>query len=222
MYHHLKTLEPGASELQRTWTVAPEQFRAQLDYLQARGFHTITFQELSAFFENGAPLPTNPIILTFDDGWINAYTVAFPELRKRNMRGVFFVPTNYAKAGGELFINWDQIIEMDRAGMEFGGHSISHADLTKVNLTEARRQLVESKTIMQEKLGHPIVALSYPFGAHNAQIVAETQAAGYRAAVILCCGFKQNADALLTLPRIRVSYDDSQDDFAKRLPASAP
>jgi peptidoglycan/xylan/chitin deacetylase (PgdA/CDA1 family) len=218
MYHHLETLPPNASETLRTWTVAPEQFAAQLDYLQARGFHTITFQQLLAFFENGAPLPTQPVILTFDDAWIDGYTVAFPELRKRGMVGVFFVPTRYVNAGGALLMNWEQVLEMDRAGMEFGGHTISHEDLTKANLQDARRELVESKAELEEKLGHPIAAFSYPFGAYNARIVAETQAAGYKAAVILCCGFKIKSEQLLTLPRIRISYGDTINDFAKRLP----
>ncbi|MBI4670561.1 MAG: polysaccharide deacetylase family protein [Chloroflexi bacterium] len=218
MYHHLKTLAPNASETLRTWTVSPEQFTAQLDYLQTRGFHTITFRQLAEFFERGAPLPTQPLILTFDDAWIDAYTVAFPELRKRGMVGVFFVPTQYVDAGGELLMNWEQVLEMDRAGMEFGGHTISHADLTKTNLVEARRQLVQGKAITEEKLGHPIVALSYPFGAFNPQIVAEAGAAGYRAAVILCCGYKQQSDLLLMLPRIRISYGDTLDELAKRLP----
>lgn len=218
MYHHFNPLPAGASELLRTWTVAPEQFAAQLDYLQTRGFHTITFKQLVDFFERGAPLPTQPIILTIDDGWIDAYTVAFPELQKRNMVGVFFVPTNYATAGGELLLNWEQAREMSRAGMEFGGHTISHEDLTKISLPEARQQLRASKALMEEKLGQPVLALSYPYGAFDARIVAETQAAGYQAAVILCCGYEQQSDLLLTLPRIRVSYDDTLDDFAKRLP----
>ncbi len=218
MYHHLKTLAPNASETLRTWTVSPEQFAAQLDYFQSRGFHTITFKQLVNFFETGAPLPSKPIILTFDDAWLDAYTVAFPELRKRGMVGVFFAPTNYVDAGGELFVNWDQAVEMDRAGMEFGGHTLNHPDLSKTNVVEARRQLAQSKAILEEKLGHPIVAFSYPFGAHNSQIVAETSAAGYRAAVILCCGYKQQSALLLTLPRIRISYGDSLNEIAKRLP----
>ncbi len=218
MYHHLKYREPNASETLKTWSVAPDQFAAQLDYLQGRGFHTITFKQLVAFFENGAPLPTNPILLTFDDGWIDAYTVAFPELKQRGMVGNFFVPTRYADAGGELLVNWEQILEMDRAGMEFGGHTISHADLTKITLEEMRRELRDSKTKIEDKLGHPIYALSYPFGAFNPKVMAETQAAGYRAALILCCGYKQSADILFALPRIRVSYDDTLDDLASKLP----
>lgn len=218
MYHHLNPLPPDASELLRTWTVSPQQFTAQLDYLQAHGFHTITLKQLADFFERGAPLPTRPIVITIDDGWLDAYTVAYPELVKRKMVAVFFVPTNYATAGGELFLDWAQAAEMSRAGMELGGHTISHEDLTQTDLGEMRRQLTASKALMEEKIGQPVVSLSYPFGAHNARVVAETQAAGYRAAVILCCGYQQQAENLLTLPRIRVSYEDTLEDFAGRLP----
>lgn len=218
MYHHLELLPANASETLRTWTVAPEQFAAQLDYLQERGFHTITFKQLVEFFDEGAPLPTKPALLTFDDGWIDDYTVAFPELAKRGMVGNFFPPTQYVDAGGKLLMDWDQVLEMDRAGMEFGGHTVSHADLTKINLHEVRRQLTVSKAKMEEKLGHTTYAFSYPFGSFNPKIVAETQAAGYRAGLILCCGYKLNADILLTLPRIRVSYGDTVEEIAHKLP----
>lgn len=218
MYHHLKYREANASQVLRTWSVAPNEFAAQLDFFQARGFHTITFKQLVEFFEDGAPLPTKPLLLTFDDGWIDSYTVAFPELKKRGMVGNFFVPTQYLDVGGELLINWEQAIEMDRAGMEFGGHTISHEDLTKITLEQMRRQLSGAKEKMEAKFGHPTYALSYPFGAFNPRVVAATQTAGYRAALILCCGYKIHADDLLTLPRIRISYDDTLEDIAKKLP----
>jgi peptidoglycan/xylan/chitin deacetylase (PgdA/CDA1 family) len=134
------------------------------------------------------------------------------------MVGVFFVPTNYVDAGGEQLLDWTRVLEMDRAGMEFGAHTMNHADLTKVNLVEVRRQLVEGKQKLEAKLGHPVLALSYPFGAYNPKVIAETAAAGYRAAVILCCGYKQRGDMLLMLPRIRVSYGDTVDALARKLP----
>lgn len=218
MYHHLKYREPGASEVLKTWSVAPDQFAAQLDYYRQQGYHTITFKQLVEFFDDGAPLPTKPILLTFDDGWLDHYTVAFPELKKRGMVGNFFIPTQYADAGGELLVNWDQVLEMDRAGNEFGGHTISHEDLTSINLDEMQRQLGGAKAYMEEKLGHPTYALSYPFGAFNPRVIAETGAAGYRAALILCCGYEQSADIMLALPRIRVSYEDTIQDIAGKLP----
>lgn len=218
MYHHLKYRSAADGAALKTWSVAPNAFAAQLDYFQQRGFHTITFKQLVDFFENSVPLPPNPILLTFDDGWIDNYTVAFPELHQRGMVGNFFPPTRYANAGGELLINWDQVLEMDRAGMEFGGHTIDHKDLTAVSPEEMRRQLVDGKARMEEKLGHPIYAFAYPFGAFNPRVVAETGNAGYKAALILCCGYEVSSDGLLTLPRIRISYDDTISDIAEKLP----
>jgi peptidoglycan/xylan/chitin deacetylase (PgdA/CDA1 family) len=218
MYHHLKFRDANASEVLKTWTVSPDQFAAQLDFLKQRNYHTITFKQLVEFFQEDKPLPPNPILLTFDDGWLDHYTVAFPELKKRGMVGNFFAVTQYVDVGGELLINWDQVLEMDRAGMEFGGHTLTHADLTQVNLEQVQRELRGAKQAMEEKLGHPTYALSYPFGAFNPYVVAQTQGAGYRAALILCCGYELSADTLLTLPRIRVSYDDTIEEIAEKLP----
>jgi peptidoglycan/xylan/chitin deacetylase (PgdA/CDA1 family) len=218
MYHHLESLAPSASLLLKTWTVSPTSFKSQLDYLAAHDYHTISFSQLDAFFEGGMPLPVHPIILTFDDGWSEDYTVAFPALRERGMRGTFFVPTSYAGAPGGNLLSWEEIGEMDAEGMEFGGHTINHANLEQVGQEEGLRQLEVSKSKMEQKLGHPTIAFAYPFGTYNSQVVKEVRQAGYRMAVGLCCGYKLRADILLTLPRIRISYGDELPDLAKELP----
>lgn len=219
MYHHLQPLDASASTLLRTWTVSPSSFSAQLDYLASHGYHAITFAQLIAFFETGAPLPLHPIILTFDDGWIDAYTVAFPALRERKMVGTFFIVTQYADAGGEALVGWEQVAEMDAAGMEIGGHTINHPNLVQAAPAETRRQLRLSKEYMEEKLGHPTLALSYPYGGVDAAVEGLVAEAGYRAAVTLCCGYQLRARDLLALPRIRVEYDETLEDFIKKLPA---
>ena len=218
MYHHLESLEPNASLVLRTWTVSPSSFGEQLDYLVAHDFHTITFSQLDSFFENGTFLPLHSVILTFDDGWSDDYYTAFPDLRARGMVGTFFVPTAYAGAPGGKLLSWEQIGEMDAAGMEFGGHTINHPDLKILSKEEALHQLQNSKSTMEEKLGHPTIAFDYPFGNYNADVIALVRQVGYRAAVGLCCGYKLRAEILLTLPRIRISYDDTLQDFAKKLP----
>ena len=218
MYHHLANLAPNAALAMRTWTVAPANFVAQLDYLNAHEYHTITFAQLVAYLETGAPLPTRPIILSFDDGWEEQYVVAVPELRKRGMSGTFFVPTTYADYAGKTFMSWQQLVEMDAAGMEMGGHTLNHANFREVGLEQVTRQLVASKQKMEQKLGHSTVAFAYPFGAFNLETIARVRAAGYHAAVILCCGYRQRRDTMLTMPRIRISYDDSLEQFGKWLP----
>jgi peptidoglycan/xylan/chitin deacetylase (PgdA/CDA1 family) len=218
MYHNLRELSPNAVLGVRLYTVSPASFAAQLDYLVAHGFHTITFVQLLDYFEKGTPLPDQPIILTFDDAWIEQYLVAFPELHKRGLVGTFFVPTGYADYAGRTFMNWDMIREMDAAGMEFGGHTINHADLTRLNGDEVMRQLQVSKSRMEQMLGHPTIAFAYPFGDLNPFVVGKVWQAGYRAAVALCCGYRQLASELMVLRRTRIAYDDTLDNFAKQLP----
>lgn len=218
MYHHIESLDPNASLLLKTWTVSPSNFEAQLDYLVNHNFHTVTFSQLDSFFEQNDRLPTRPVILTFDDGWIDDYNVAFPALRERGMVGTFFVPTSYAGAPGGKLVSWGQIVEMDSAGMELGGHTINHPDLKQVGKEEAVRQLQVSKANMESKLGHLTIAFAYPFGDYDATVVEQVREAGYRVAVGLCCGYNLTADKLLTLPRIRVSYDINLSDFSKMLP----
>ncbi len=218
MYHHLEQLGANASTVQQDWTVSPANFIAQLDYYQSQGYHTVTLGQVLAFFEKGAPLPIHPMVLTFDDGWIDDYTVAFPALRARGMVGTFFVPTQFADAGGKTLLGWDQIKEMDAAGMEFGGHTINHPNLTQVSADEVLRQLQTSKTKMETRLGHPTLALSYPNGAYNSEVINRARRVGYRAAVGLCCGYQIKADMLMTLPRIRISYNDTLAAVIKRLP----
>ncbi len=134
------------------------------------------------------------------------------------MVGTFFVPTQFADAGGKTLIGWDQIKEMDAAGMEFGGHTINHPNLAEVSAGEVVRQLQVSKNKMEKEIGHPTLSLSYPNGGYNAEVISLARRLGYHAAVGLCCGYQIKADMLMTLPRIRISYNDTLEDVIKRLP----
>jgi peptidoglycan/xylan/chitin deacetylase (PgdA/CDA1 family) len=216
MYHNLRDLPAGASELDRTWTVAPKNFEAQVEWLSAHGFHTISMGQLVAHLNRKSPLPTKPIVISFDDGWVEQYTVAFPILRKRNFIGTFFVYTN--PVGRNHYLSWEQLKEMTLTGMDIQAHTITHPHLRTIAASEAQREISESKKTLESKLGKPVVALSYPFGEYNAAIIEMTKRAGLESAVTLATGYRQRADELFTLHRIRVSYDDTLDEFAKRLP----
>jgi len=216
MYHNLRDLPSNASELDRTWTVAPKQFEAQVALLVARGFQTITMGQLVAHLKRGAPLPNKPIVVSFDDGWVEQYTVAFQILKKYNRIGTFFIYTN--PIDRNRYLSWAQLQEMTAAGMDIQAHTLSHPHLTSISSNEAFREISESKKIIEAKLGRPVVSLAYPFGEYNAATIELLKRAGIESAVTLAAGYRQRADELHTLHRIRVSYDDTLDEFAKRLP----
>lgn len=216
MYHHLADLPGNATELERTWTVAPKDFDAQMNLIAQRSFRAITMAQLVAHLRDRQSLPAQPIIISFDDGWAEQYEHAFPILKKHGLIGTFFVYTN--PIDRKQFMTWTQLQEMASAGMDIQAHTLTHPHLRTLAPDAAYKEIAESKSILEKRLGKPIVAFSYPFGEYNAGIIDMVKRAGFASAVTLASGYKQRADELFTLHRIRVSYPDSLDDFAKRLP----
>ena len=216
MYHNLVDLPGNATQLQLDWTVAPKNFDAQMSWLAQHGFHAISFAQLVAHFKQGQPLPAKPIIISFDDGWAEQYSVAFPILKKYGLRGTFFIYTNPVEHS--KYVTWAQLQEMTNAGMEIGSHAQSHPHLRAVSAAEALKELSESKAVLEKRLGKPVVVFNYPFGEFNSAVTELVKRAGYECAVTLAGGYRQRADELFTLHRIRVAYPDTLDAFVKRLP----
>jgi peptidoglycan/xylan/chitin deacetylase (PgdA/CDA1 family) len=216
MYHHLRDLPDGASELQRTWMVAPKNFEAQMNWLAQRGFHTITMEQLVGHLRDGKPVAAKPIIISFDDGWDEQYPVAFPILKRHGFIGTFFIYTN--PIDHAQFMTWAQLQEMSEAGMDIQSHSLMHPHLRVLEPDAAMKEIVESKAILEKHLGKPVVAFDYPFGEYNSTVIEMVKRAGFTSAVTLAAGYHQRADELFTLHRTRVSYTDTLDDFARRLP----
>lgn len=216
MYHHLADLSSTASELVLTWTVAPKKFQAQMDWLSQQGYHTITMGQLVAYLRDRKPLPSKPIVITFDDGWLEQYVTAFPVLKKYNFIGTFFVYTNAIDHG--QFMTWAQLQEMSSVGMDIQSHTQTHPHLRLLSADAAFKEISESKAIIEKRLGKPVTAFNYPDGEYNTAIIEMLKRAGYDSAVTIAAGYKQRANELYLLHRIRVSYKDSLDDFIKRLP----
>lgn len=216
MYHHVRVLAPQAGRVWRMLTVDPTAFEAQMAYLADHGYHTITFSDLADCFDRGKPLPDNPVILTFDDGWAEHYTTVFPILRRYGLIATFFPPTNWIN-GSELTLNWAQIEEMSQAGMEFGSHTLNHHLLTHQSADQARWQLTQSKAILEQHTHKPVVALAYPTGAWSPAVAALVSRAGYRVAVGISAGVKQRAADRFALRRVSVGYGVPLRTFVARL-----
>ncbi|MBI3742111.1 MAG: polysaccharide deacetylase family protein [Chloroflexi bacterium] len=216
MYHHLNDLPASASELDQTWTVAPANFAAQIDWLAARGYRTISMAQLVAYLRDHKPLPRHPLVISFDDGWIEGYTVAFPILKRYNLTATFYVYTN--ALGKSKFLSRDQIKELSRAEMEIQAHTLTHPHLRTLLPDAAMKEIVDSKIFLEKELGKPVTSFAYPFGEYNAVVIEMVKRAGFQSAVTIAPGYLQRADELFTLKRVRVSYRDTLQDFIARLP----
>jgi len=217
MYHHLKDLPANATELDLTWTVSPKNFQAQIEWLAQKNYHTITMAELNAHLKQRTPLPTKPIVISFDDGWEDDYAIAFPMLKKNNFIGTFF-PYTQPLGYSQITLTWEQIKEMSAAGMDFQGHTITHPHLTQLTPDNAVREIGDAKKTLESRLNKPIVTFAYPFGEYNSVVLELVKRAGFESAVTIDPGYRQRNDKIYQLQRIRISYKETLDDLQKKLP----
>jgi peptidoglycan/xylan/chitin deacetylase (PgdA/CDA1 family) len=216
LYHHLQTLKANAGTDWEDSTVTPQAFEEQMAYLAAHNFHSISVADLLACLEQGRPLPENPVIITFDDAWEDIYAVGYPILRKHGLSATLFVPANWIEnVDGTL--SWAQIEEMDRAGMEIGSHTMTHPYLIKSTPEMLTWELENSKARLEKHTSKPVIALAYPFGLYDDNVIQQTKAAGYRAAFTIEPGLWASRDQLLQLPRLNISYGTDLDTFAAEL-----
>jgi len=168
------------------------QLFAQLKNLKEEGFGTVSLEKAGNPQENSSP---KSFAITFDDGYENIYTCAFPVLQELGFTATVFMVTGFAGKynswdfnfgrKGFRHLSWEQIREMAKYGISFGSHTVSHPDLTKLDRKYVEYELRDSKQALEQKLGREVKYLSYPFGKYNSMITEETKTVGYQNAFTL-------------------------------------
>jgi peptidoglycan/xylan/chitin deacetylase (PgdA/CDA1 family) len=178
IYHSVRPANPKDSDTQKSYEITPELFEQQLKYLQDHGYTTISLDQVAADLKAGTTQPVEkPVVLTFDDGWHNQYKYAFPLLKKYHMMATFYVYTN--PIGTKHFLTWDELREMRAAGMTIEDHSLSHPIFKGMTLDAVRAEVTDSKKILEQELGTPVVHFASPYGYSSPEIMKIVGAAGY-------------------------------------------
>lgn len=197
--------------------VAPAKFNSQIKHLHKAGYQTICFQTLENYWKSGKPLPAKPILLTFDDGYKDNYTIAYPILKKYKFKATIFVITNFVDDANHL--SQKQIKEMISSGLiDIGAHTKTHPDLTTVPSKKVYQEIFGSKQILTKYTGKPIIAFAYPIGRYNYEVVKATGAARYKFAVTTKPGYANAKQGWLTLNRVRINGDLSLAGFKRMFP----
>ncbi len=217
MYHYVGVPPPDSDKVRMDLTVSPDAFETQMDFLAINGYHPIRLAELADFLLGGPPLPDKPIVLTFDDGYADNYSSVFPTLRNKKFPGTFFVIADFVNDGRWGYMNWAQLAEMVKSGMEIGSHSLNHPDLYRKSRTLQNNETAGSKKMIEANLPTTVVSFSYPAGNYDATTLAALRAAGYLAAVTEIQGERQTSDKILELRRIRIRGTFSINDFIRWL-----
>jgi len=223
MYHHVSA-KPTKNILDFDLTIKTPDFAAQMDYLAKNGYHPIT---LNAIFDNlyyGMVLPAHPICITFDDGYQDNYTDAFPILQKHHFVAEINIITGMI---GGRYLTWNQIRQMNAAGIEIGSHTIHHLSLASVAPQIAEQELLVSQQTLDQQLSFPIQFFCYPSGEpfHSGSlerrqfIISLLYQDGYVGA-LLDPGAEsaiQNPQQPYQLPRIRVAGGELLALFIQKL-----
>ncbi len=179
--------------------VKVDEFERQMKYLSENGYTTLFISEIE-----DANKYEKPIIITFDDGYRDVYTYAFPILKKYNIKADLYIISGYL--GGEKYLTIDMVKELAQSSLiEFGSHTITHSILTKVSDEELERQLSESKKMIEELTGKKVESMAYPTGAYNSKVM-EAVKKYYKCAISIEEG-KENPKAINTYELKRLYMD---------------
>ena len=114
-------------------------------------------------------------------------------------------------------LDWREVKEMQAQGIEFGSHTITHPMLSQVPLDVARREIGESKRMLEDRLGTDVPFFCYPRGDVNEAVRRVVRDEGYRAACSTLPGLNSRRTDLFGLRRTYISRRDSLPEFAKKM-----
>ena len=207
MYHRI------GNEGEDIWWVRVEDFEAHLRFLREQGYRSILPSDLVAHRRWGKPLPPKPIVLTFDDGYLNSLQNAEPLLKKYGFRGIVYLVTgkiaddarDRQAMEGTPLLTWPEVRAMRRRGtLTFGGHTRSHANLAA--LPDPYPEIRGCYTDIRRKGGFRPDAFCYPNGEYRPETLRAVRRAGFTTAVTCHADFVETGCPIpfLELPRASV------------------
>lgn len=198
MYHHV-------DERWQEWklSVSPASFARQMEFLKAHRYNVLSLGEYVDLLRNRRPIPKKSVVITFDDGYDNNFTEAFPVLKKMGFPATIFIQVD--GVGRKGYMTWDDIAILLENGIEIGSHTMHHGFLPDLPDAERRKEIYESKAVLESRLQRPITLFSYPGGGFNAEARQHVIDAGYLGAAATHPGPDYPDLDPYALKRIRIS-----------------
>jgi peptidoglycan/xylan/chitin deacetylase (PgdA/CDA1 family) len=221
LYYHSISDDPVRS------SVSPAAFERQIEYLVRGGYRLLSLSEAVRRLAAGAPLPGNGVVITLDDGFRDNYEQAFPVLRRYGVPASIFLTVSYI--GTDRLptltrtdfvprpLDWEQVREMHAHGIEFGSHTLTHPMLSSLSPGEVRREVAESKRVIEDRLGIPVRFFCYPRGDFNAGVRTIVREEGYQAACTTRPGTNSRRTDAFALRRTYVGRHDTATEFARKV-----
>ena len=220
MYHSISDdAEPGVHPYFRVAT-SPQRFAEHLDVLRQHGWKGVSLEEgISELAAATRAQPKKQVAITFDDGFRDFHSTAWPLLKDRGFTATMFLATDFIGSEHRLFksrpcMTWREISECRRSGIRFGSHTASHPSLPTLGWDGIERELEASKQAIERELGEPVVSFAHPYAfpierrGYSERFKVLLGRAGYRISVTTMVGRATCASDLLCLPRLPVNQED--------------
>lgn len=203
LYHHIQPDAQAQALGQKAISVDSAVFDQQMDYLATHGYQTIAAETLADALLNHTPLPQKSIVLTFDDGYSDIYTYAYPVFQKYHLTANLMIPTGLL--GGSDYMSWGQLLEMTNSGLvQVSDHTWSHYAINNGPLTKIKYEIETAKQQLESNLGQKVNTFAYPYGVFDNRAISVLRQDGFTAAFSTLPGFWQCDSFIMTLHRNRI------------------
>jgi peptidoglycan/xylan/chitin deacetylase (PgdA/CDA1 family) len=205
-YHQVRNWKPTDGKVGKDYIVEIQNFKDQMKMLADSGYHTILPDQLYAYLNTGAALPSKPIMLTFDDTDMDQFTIVRPTLEKLGYKAVYFIMTVSIGRKGKFvdYMTKEQIKQLSDEGNIIGSHTYDHKNFKKYAGKDWEEQLDKPTKKLEEITGKTMTEFAYPFGLWNAEGIPELKKRGFRMAYQLSTK-RDEKDPLFTIRRIIAS-----------------
>ncbi|WP_277292895.1 polysaccharide deacetylase family protein [Veillonella montpellierensis] len=208
MYHKI------GNDVNNDAVIREDLFKEQMKFLKDNGYHTISMEQLYDFVMHGTPVPVKPVVLNFDDGYADTYSIVYPVLKELGLQATIFV--NPGDVGTRL--TWDQLREMKSGGMTISNHGFQHISMGDLSKKEQIANIEKGQTKLASELG--IIDnhwFCFPYGDMNEDSHEAVKTAGIAMAVTMNSGWVHTGDDPYTLNRVWIGNAVDIKHFEERL-----
>jgi len=228
MYHSISDHKESGSHPYYHINTSPSVFSEHMRFLSDHNYTVVDLKDLKNCFDtNNKPLNKFAVI-TFDDGYRDFYTNAFPILQKYHFPATVFLPTDFINEDRVTFkgrecLAWSEVRESHKKGISFGSHTLSHPELYRLSWEMVRQELLDSRLRIEDDLHTPVTNFCYPYAFPQEdqdfvlRFKQELVGQGYHFAVNTVIGRAGRESDPLSLARLPVNHGDDEKLFKAKL-----